>query len=132
MPLDVDALIQILTEPKNALVKQYQKFFEMEGGEARVHPRRPRRDRREAPKRDTGARGLRAVVEEIMLDVMYELPDQGQGGKYVITEDDRRRQTQPLRNQTRNPPQRIRVRRVSRTDHQNADRARSVGFSILH
>ncbi len=86
-PLDVRTLISILTEPKNALVKQYQKFFRMEGSELEFTPGTLELIAERALKRDTGARALRAVCEEIMLDLMYLLPDQQQGGKYVITED---------------------------------------------
>ena len=85
-PLDVDVLVNILTEPKNALVKQYQKFFRLEGSELEFTPGALRMIAKKALKRDTGARALRAVCEEIMLEVMYRLPDQGQGGKYIITE----------------------------------------------
>ena len=84
--MDVDTLINILTEPKNALVKQYQKFFRMEGGELSFTPGALELIAERALKRDTGARALRAVCEEIMLDLMYKLPDQQQGGKYVIDE----------------------------------------------
>ncbi len=85
-PLDVKTLISILTEPKNALVKQYQKFFRMENSEVEFTPRALELIAERALKRDTGARALRAVCEEIMLDLMYKLPDQAQAGKYVITE----------------------------------------------
>jgi ATP-dependent Clp protease ATP-binding subunit ClpX len=86
-PLDVRTLVNILTEPKNALVKQYQKFFRLEGGELEFTPGALQLIAQRALKRDTGARALRAVCEEIMLDLMYKLPDQQQGGKYVINED---------------------------------------------
>jgi ATP-dependent Clp protease ATP-binding subunit ClpX len=86
-PLDVNVLISILTEPKNALVKQYQKFFRMEGSELDFTPGALHIIAERALKRDTGARALRAVCEEIMLDLMYALPEQQQGGKYVINED---------------------------------------------
>jgi len=86
-PLDVATLINILTEPKNALVKQYQKFFRLEGCEVEFTPKALELIAKRALKRDTGARALRAVCEEIMLDMMYRLPDEGQGGKYVLTED---------------------------------------------
>jgi ATP-dependent Clp protease ATP-binding subunit ClpX len=85
-PLDVETLVSILTEPKNALVKQYQKFFRMENSEVEFTPSALELIAARALKRDTGARALRAVCEEIMLDLMYRLPDQGQGGKYVITD----------------------------------------------
>ncbi len=86
-PLDVKTLINILTEPKNALVKQYQKFFRMEQCEVEFTNGALVMIAERALKRDTGARALRAVCEEIMLDLMYKLPDQGAGGKYRITEE---------------------------------------------
>jgi ATP-dependent Clp protease ATP-binding subunit ClpX len=86
-PLDVKTLINILTEPKNALVKQYQKFFRMENCDVEFTPEALELIAERALKRDTGARALRAVCEEIMLDLMYKLPDQQTGGKYVITPD---------------------------------------------
>ncbi|HMO27365.1 MAG TPA: ATP-dependent Clp protease ATP-binding subunit ClpX [Tepidisphaeraceae bacterium] len=86
-PLDVESLVNILTEPKNAIVKQYQRFFRMEGCELTFTPQALEKISQRALKRDTGARALRAVCEELMLDVMYELPEQGRGGKYVIDED---------------------------------------------
>jgi ATP-dependent Clp protease ATP-binding subunit ClpX len=86
-PLDVKTLINILTEPKNSLIKQYQKFFRMENCELEFTAAALDLIAERALKRDTGARALRAVCEEIMLDLMYRLPDQQQGGKYVITRD---------------------------------------------
>ena len=85
-PLDVDVLVNILTEPKNAITKQYHRFFRLEGSEVEFTTGALREIAKRALKRDTGARALRAVCEEIMLDVMYHLPD-APGGKYVIDED---------------------------------------------
>ena len=85
-PLDTRTLMNILTEPKNALVKQYQKFFRLEGSELEFTKGALELIAARALKRDTGARALRAVCEEIMLDLMYKLPDVGQNGKYVIDE----------------------------------------------
>jgi ATP-dependent Clp protease ATP-binding subunit ClpX len=85
-PLDVATLISILTKPKNALVKQYAKIFRMEGAEVEFTPGALEAIAERALKRDTGARALRAVCEEIMLDLMYKLPDQPPGGKYIINE----------------------------------------------
>jgi ATP-dependent Clp protease ATP-binding subunit ClpX len=85
-PLDEEALVRILTEPRNALVKQYQKLFEMEGAELEFHPQALREIARKAKERDTGARGLRSIVEEIMTEVMFELPDVEPKGKYVVSE----------------------------------------------
>jgi len=87
MPLDVDALVQIMTEPRNALVKQYRRFFEMEGADLEFTPEALVEIAKRAKKKDTGARGLRSIVEDVMLDVMYELPDKTakEKGRYVIT-----------------------------------------------
>ncbi len=72
--LDEAALVRILREPKNAIIKQYQKFFELEKVRLKFTDDAVAAIAREAMKRGTGARGLRAVLEEVMLDVMYELP----------------------------------------------------------
>jgi len=72
--LDVDSLTKILWKPKNALVRQYQRLFEMEGVRLRVTPEAMRAVAEEAYRRKSGARGLRSIIEEVMLDVMYELP----------------------------------------------------------
>jgi ATP-dependent Clp protease ATP-binding subunit ClpX len=85
-PLNEDALIRILTEPKNALVRQYQKLFEMEGAELEFDTSALREIARKARERDTGARGLRSIVEEIMLDIQFELPDIEAKTKYVVTD----------------------------------------------
>src|SRR3989440_7421426 len=82
-PLDEDALMRILTEPKNALVRQYQKLFEMEGAEIEFHPSALREIAIKAKERDTGARGLRSIVEDVMLDIQYELPDMEHKSKYT-------------------------------------------------
>src|SRR5204863_487609 len=85
-PLDEEALVKILTEPRNALVRQYQKLFEMEGAELDFHPGALREIARKAKERDTGARGLRSIVEDLMTDIMFELPDIESKGKYTVTE----------------------------------------------
>ncbi|MGH2340008.1 ATP-dependent Clp protease ATP-binding subunit ClpX [Segnochrobactraceae bacterium EtOH-i3] len=72
--LDEPALVKILSEPKNALVKQYQRLFEMEGVELTFHPEALGAIARKAIERKTGARGLRSIMEAILLDTMYELP----------------------------------------------------------
>jgi ATP-dependent Clp protease ATP-binding subunit ClpX len=86
-PLDESALIKILTEPKNALTRQYAKFFEMEGAEIEFAPSALSAIAHMAMARDTGARGLRSIVEQVMLDVLYELPELTNKGKFVVTED---------------------------------------------
>ncbi|HEY3243838.1 MAG TPA: ATP-dependent Clp protease ATP-binding subunit ClpX [Phycisphaerae bacterium] len=85
-PLNIGALVSILTEPKNALIKQYQKFFEIEGCELEFTDGALRLIAEQAIKRDTGARALRAVVEELMLDTMYELPERRDSGVWVVNE----------------------------------------------
>jgi ATP-dependent Clp protease ATP-binding subunit ClpX len=85
-PLDEDALVRILTEPRNALVKQYQKLFEMEGAELEFHATALKEIARKARERDTGARGLRSIVEEVMTDIMFELPDMEPKGKFAVTD----------------------------------------------
>jgi ATP-dependent Clp protease ATP-binding subunit ClpX len=84
--LDREALVQILTEPRNALVKQYQKLFEMEGAELEFSESGLKAIAHLAKERDTGARGLRSIVEEIMTDIMFELPDMSSKEKFVVTE----------------------------------------------
>jgi len=86
-PLDVDALVRVLCEPKNALVKQYRELFAMEEAELEFTPEAIRTIAERAHEKDTGARGLRSVVEDVMLDIMYELPEQERGASYVITDD---------------------------------------------
>ena len=83
--LAVEDLVRILTEPKNALVKQYKKFFEMENAELEFTDEALGEVARIAQKKETGARGLRSVVEDSMFDLMYELPDRKQGQKYIVT-----------------------------------------------
>lgn len=85
--LDKDALIQILTEPKNALVKQYQKLFEMDDVILEIGNDALEAIAEKAIKRDTGARGLRAILEEIMLDVMYDIPSSTNVEKCIITRE---------------------------------------------
>jgi ATP-dependent Clp protease ATP-binding subunit ClpX len=87
MPLDEDALVQIMTEPRNALVRQYRKFFEMEGAELEFTKESLREIARKAKEKDTGARGLRSIVEDIMLEIMYELPDrpEKEKGRYLVS-----------------------------------------------
>jgi ATP-dependent Clp protease ATP-binding subunit ClpX len=85
-PLDEPSLVRILTEPRNALTRQYQKLFEMEGAELEFHPLALQEIARKAKARDTGARGLRSIVEEIMTDIMFELPEMEPKGKYIVTD----------------------------------------------
>jgi len=85
--LDEDALMDILTKPKNALCKQYQRFFEMENAELEFTDGALHALAQKALKRDTGARALRSIAEELMVDLMYRLPEEAKPAKYVITRD---------------------------------------------
>ncbi len=94
--LDEAALVQILVEPKNALIKQYQKLFSMEGVELEVRPGALQAIARKALKRKTGARGLRSILEAVLLDTMYELPATNNVEKAVIDENTIENGGQPL------------------------------------
>lgn len=85
--LTEEALIQILIEPKNALIKQYSKLLEMEGAELEIRPAALHAIAKKALARKTGARGLRSILEHALLDVMYELPGQSNVVKVVIDEN---------------------------------------------
>jgi ATP-dependent Clp protease ATP-binding subunit ClpX len=94
-PLDEDALMQILTAPKNALVKQYQKLLEMDEVELEFTDGALKQIAKEAIKRNTGARGLRSIIEGFLLDIMYDLPSRTDVVKCVITEETVRDRTEP-------------------------------------
>ncbi|MCA9781308.1 MAG: AAA family ATPase, partial [Candidatus Eremiobacteraeota bacterium] len=83
--LDEESLVQILTEPRNALVKQYQKIFAMDGVDLVFTKEAIASIAREAQKRKTGARALRSIMEENMLDIMYEIPSLSNVTKCIIT-----------------------------------------------
>ena len=84
--LDEEALVKILTEPKNALIKQYQRLFEMEGAELEVRDDALGAIARKAMERKTGARGLRTIIEQVLLDTMYDLPSMDDVTKVVVEE----------------------------------------------
>ncbi|WP_258360956.1 ATP-dependent Clp protease ATP-binding subunit ClpX [Moorella sulfitireducens (nom. illeg.)] len=94
--LDEEALIRVLTEPRNALVKQYQKLFEIDGVTLEFKEDALRAIAKEAMKRETGARGLRAILEDIMLDVMYEIPSRSNITKCIVTKEVVLRKEEPL------------------------------------
>lgn len=94
--LDEAALIRILTEPKNAIVRQYQKLFELDGVALEFKADALEAVAKEAIKRNTGARGLRAILEEIMLDIMYEIPSRADVSKCIITKEVIYRQEEPI------------------------------------
>ena len=93
--LDEDALVNILTQPKNALVKQYQKLFEMDGVTLRFEEESIREVAKLALERNTGARGLRSIMESVLMDVMYDVPSQEGVIECVVTPDAIRQKTQP-------------------------------------
>lgn len=94
--LDEEALKRILVEPKNALVKQYHKLFELDGVTLEFKEEALEAVAKEAIKRDTGARGLRAILEDVMLEVMYDLPSRTDVTKCVITKDVIEKKEEPL------------------------------------
>ena len=95
-PLKEEALVKILTEPKNALVKQYKKLLAMDGVELVIEDAAIHAIARQAIERNTGARGLRAIIEKIMQKVMYEIPGMKDVVKCTITEDNVVNHTDPL------------------------------------
>ena len=95
--LDVDALVTILQEPKNAIVKQYAKLFELEGVELTFNDEALRAIAERAIKRKTGARGLRSIVEGLLLDTMYDLPDLEGCNEVVIDKDVVEGRKEPIR-----------------------------------
>ncbi|MFH1755021.1 MAG: ATP-dependent Clp protease ATP-binding subunit ClpX [Candidatus Latescibacterota bacterium] len=93
--LDEDALVEILVKPKNALIKQYQKLFQMEDVELEFTESALRAIAGAAKSRETGARGLRSVIEETMLQIMYDIPSKTNVRKIVITEETIRNHAEP-------------------------------------
>jgi ATP-dependent Clp protease ATP-binding subunit ClpX len=86
-PLDESSLVRVLTEPKNALTKQYQHLFSMEEADLKFTDQALQAIAKKAQERETGARGLRSIIEQVMLDIMFDLPDQPRGSRYVITDE---------------------------------------------
>ena len=85
--LTEDALVKIMTEPKNALVKQYKTMFGIDGVDLDIKPEAVRAVAKKAMKLKTGARGLRTIMEDIMLDIMFVTPDDKTIAKLVVTEE---------------------------------------------
>ena len=104
--LDEEALVRVLTEPKNALVKQYTKLLDYDGVDLEFKAEALRAIAKEAIKRNTGARGLRAIMEKIMLNVMYEAPSRTDIKKCVITEETITNNEPPLLLAESNKPRR--------------------------
>jgi ATP-dependent Clp protease ATP-binding subunit ClpX len=85
--LDEDALVRILTEPRNAITKQYQKLFELDGVELKFEADAVKEIASQALERKTGARGLRSIIEKAMLNVMYQVPSDETIGSVIITKE---------------------------------------------
>jgi len=94
--LDKESLVKILTEPKNALVRQYKKLFELDGVDLEFMPEALQAIAEEAMHRNTGARGLRAIIEDVMLEVMYEVPSRMDITKVLITKEVISKREKPL------------------------------------
>jgi len=94
--LDTDALVKILTEPKNSLTKQYTKLFEMENVEVDFREDALRAVAKKAMERKTGARGLRSILEAVLLDTMYDLPSSSSVSKVVIDESVINGESEPM------------------------------------
>ena len=86
-PLSADDLVRIMLEPRNAVVRQYQKFFEMEGAHLEPHPDALRAIAEIALKKDTGVRAVRSILEQVLVDVLYELPEMPGAKHFDLTED---------------------------------------------
>ncbi|MEE2682112.1 MAG: ATP-dependent Clp protease ATP-binding subunit ClpX [Planctomycetota bacterium] len=97
MPLDVAAMIRILTEPKNALVRQFQHLFRIEGGDLEFTQEALEEISKRALKRETGARALRAVLDELMIDKLYDLPEGDRSGLTFIIDGDAVRENTALK-----------------------------------
>ena len=95
--LDEDALVQVLTEPKNALVRQYQRLFEMDNVQLAFEDGALREVARQALARETGARGLRSIMERILLPIMYSLPEEEDIAEVLITEAAAKGDAEPTR-----------------------------------
>ncbi|MBS1264460.1 MAG: ATP-dependent Clp protease ATP-binding subunit ClpX [Acidimicrobiaceae bacterium] len=93
--LEIDALVKILVEPRNALMKQYQKIFEFEDIELEISQEALGAIAEQALERGTGARGLRSILEEVLIDVMYDLPGDDEAGKVVVDIDSVRERKMP-------------------------------------
>ena len=85
--LSEDALVRIITEPKNALLKQYRKLFRLDNVELEIEPEAIKAVARKAIERKTGARGLRSILESVMTDIMYDIPSRDDVKKCIITRE---------------------------------------------
>jgi ATP-dependent Clp protease ATP-binding subunit ClpX len=95
-PLDEEALIRILTEPKNAIIRQFERLLSLDGVEIQFTPEALEAVAQEAMRHNTGARGLRTIVERTLLDVMYEIPGREDVAKCIVNAANIRLGTRPL------------------------------------
>ena len=84
-PLGEDELVRVMVEPRNAIIRQYQKYFELEGAEIVFEHDALREIASQAMKRETGVRAIRSLVEDFLRDLLYELPDRKDVVRYVVT-----------------------------------------------
>ncbi|SHL24181.1 ATP-dependent Clp protease ATP-binding subunit ClpX [Anaerocolumna jejuensis DSM 15929] len=113
--LDEETLVRILTEPKNAIIKQYKKLFELDGVELEFEEEAIRTIAKRSLERKTGARGLRAIMESVMMDSMYRVPTDTQVLKCIITKEAAEGQNQPrLINTEDNQPRKAISKRISK------------------
>ncbi len=103
--LTEEALVQIISQPKNALLKQYKKLLEMDGVELVMEPEAMKAIAKAALERNTGARGLRGIMEDLMMETMYELPSRNDIKQCVITEETVKKALKPKLVSGQNPPQ---------------------------
>ena len=120
-PLAEDSLIQIMTEPKNSLIKQYQAVFDMEGVKLTFDPKAIRAIAKKGIERETGARGLRSIMEEIMIDLMYEIPSMKGVQEVIISEDVVNLNSRPVINYLSNKDQKVSSRSKKKKKNDNGE-----------
>ena len=114
--LDKEALISILTKPKNALVKQYKKLLAMDGVDLEFKPEAVEAIVEKAIERKTGARGLRSIIEEIMRDIMFDIPSNPKIEKCIVTKETVDEKTKPeiIINESKEPKKQVIKRKTIR------------------
>ena len=114
--LDKEALINILTKPKNALVKQYKKLLAMDGVDLEFKPEAVEAIVEKAIERKTGARGLRSIIEEIMRDIMFDIPSNPKIEKCIVTKETVNEKTKPeiIINESKEPKKQVIKRKTIR------------------
>ena len=120
-PLAEDSLIQIMTEPKNSLIKQYQAVFDMEGVKLTFDPKAIRAIAKKGIERETGARGLRSIMEETMIDLMYEIPSMKGVQEVIISEEVVNLNSRPVINYLSNKDQKVPSRSKKKKKNDNGE-----------